>query len=158
MIINLQIIATSRELMLNLVGVFQTITNAINNDDIRDMNDLYFSNFYDMQLSHTLSLCDANEWHEKERGIEARRTLGILSYIAENSDYLCGYIAGKSELNIQGDVAYNQYSKQMIQYNSWPKKGEKHEFLKIILELVTSFNFVVKIYSQIIPSILLLLF
>lgn len=97
-----------------------------------------------MPIYYEQTLCDAKEWHDKERGIEARRTLGILCYIAKESDYLCEYIAGKCELNIKNDESYKRYSKQMIRYSEWSTvKQYKYEILEIILQIVTALNYVV---------------
>ncbi|KAK0077499.1 hypothetical protein PV325_003897 [Microctonus aethiopoides] len=140
---SLEIVATMRELLLNIMSVLRTITSVLNNDDIRNMNELYLSSFYDMPIYYEQTLCDAKEWHDKERGIEARRTLGILCYIAKESDYLCEYIAGKCELNIKNDESYKRYSKQMIRYSEWSTaKQHKYEILEIILQIVTALNYV----------------
>ncbi|KAK0181391.1 hypothetical protein PV327_003682 [Microctonus hyperodae] len=138
-----KIVATLRELLLNVMSVLRTISSLLNNDDIRNMNKLYLSNFYDMPIHHEQTLCDAKEWHDKERGVEARRTLGILCYIAKESDYLCEYIAGKCELNIKNDESYKRYSKQIIRYSEWSTaKQHKYELLELILQLVTILNYV----------------
>ncbi|XP_034950190.1 uncharacterized protein [Chelonus insularis] len=137
-----KIVAVTRELLLNLLAVLQAIKLAMNNDDVRDMNDVYFSNFYDIQIEYNQSPFSAKEWHDKERGIEARRALAVLCYIVKHSDYLGEYIAGKSELNVQGDIEYERIVKQMIRYNEWPEKGHHFEMLELIQKFVTTFGFV----------------
>ncbi|XP_011707988.1 PREDICTED: uncharacterized protein LOC105462835 [Wasmannia auropunctata] len=107
------------------------------NDDIRDMNDLYFSTVYKDHNICIKSECEADAWHEGERGIEARRLLGILSHISIESAYLSNYIAGKSQLLTRNDECYNHYLQQMTCYNMWSKKGHEFEMLEIILECVT---------------------
>ncbi|KAL0107274.1 hypothetical protein PUN28_015661 [Cardiocondyla obscurior] len=107
------------------------------NDDIRDMNDLYFSTVYKNHQVCIKSECEPDAWHEGERGIEARRLLGILSHISIESSYLSNYIAGKSQLLTHNDECYNNYLKQMTRYNTWSKKGHEFEMLEIILECVT---------------------
>lgn len=107
------------------------------NDDIRDMNDLYFSVVYKDHDICTKSECEADAWHEGERGIEARRLFGILSHISTESSYLSNYLAGKSRLLTNNDECYKRYLRQMTRYNTWSKKGHKFEMLEIILECVT---------------------
>ncbi|KAI4485862.1 hypothetical protein M0804_006351 [Polistes exclamans] len=131
-----KLVSTSRELIINMIVVLQTILEAMKNDDIRDMNDVYFSDLYKMPIYYTKSVCDANTWHENERGIEARRILGILSYIASESLYLSKYVAGKTSLFVDKDESYKEYSQYMIRYNSWDKKDKKFEMLEMILQLV----------------------
>lgn len=116
------------------------------NDDIRDMNDLYFSTVYKDHNTCIKSECEANAWHEGERGIEARRLLGILSHISIESLYLSNYLAGKSQLFTRSDECYNHYLQQMTRYNTWPKKGHEFEMLEIILECVTLIEHVVSTF------------
>lgn len=132
-----QLVLTMRELMLNVVEVLQMIFQAMRNDDIRDMNDLYFSNVYENHNICIKSECEPNAWHEGERGIEARRLLGALSRISLESSYLSNYLAGKSLLLTCNDECYNRYLPQMTRYNAWPKKNQEFEILEIILECVT---------------------
>lgn len=107
------------------------------NDDIRDMNDLYFSTVYKDHNIFVKSECDADTWHEGEHGIEARRLLGTFVQISLESSYLSNYLAGKSQLLTFNDEYYNYYLEQMTRYNAWAKKGHKFEMLEIILECVT---------------------
>ncbi|XP_012217360.1 uncharacterized protein [Linepithema humile] len=132
-----KLILTARELMLNVNIVLQTIFQAMTNDDIRDMNDLYFSTVYKVHNICIKSECEADAWHEGERGIEARRLLGTLSQISLESSYLSNYLTGKSQLLTRNDECYNHYLQQMTRYNAWPKKGHQFEMLEIILECVT---------------------
>lgn len=132
-----KIVASARELLLNATAVLKTVFQAMRNDDIRDMNDLYFSDIYRTPLFYTKSTCDANAWYENERAIEARRMFGILSCIASESYYLCNYIAGKISLHTDEDISYKKYSQYMIRYNSWDKKGSDYEMLEMILQFVT---------------------
>ncbi|XP_011061730.1 PREDICTED: uncharacterized protein LOC105150397 [Acromyrmex echinatior] len=132
-----KLVLTTRELILNVITVLETIFQAMKNDDIRDMNDLYFSTVYKDHNICIKSECEANAWHEGERGIEARRLLGILSHISIESLYLSNYLAGKSQLLTRSDECYNCYLQQMTRYNTWPKKGHEFEMLEIILECVT---------------------
>ncbi|XP_039303351.1 uncharacterized protein LOC105195921 isoform X2 [Solenopsis invicta] len=132
-----KLILTTRELILNIITVLETIFQAMKNDDIRDMNDLYFSTIYEDHNICIKSECEADSWHEGERGIEARRLLGILSHISTESLYLSNYLAGKSQLLTRSDECYNRYLPQMTRYNTWSKKGYEFEMLEIILECVT---------------------
>ncbi|GAB1869537.1 hypothetical protein CAJAP_10616 [Camponotus japonicus] len=132
-----KLVLTARELMLNVVEVLQMIFQAMRNDDIRDMNDLYFSNVYENHNICIKSECEANAWHEGERGIEARRLLGALSHISLESSYLSNYLAGKSLLLTHNDECYNRYLPQMARYNAWSKRNHEFEILEIILECVT---------------------
>ncbi|XP_071643298.1 uncharacterized protein Mus304 isoform X4 [Temnothorax longispinosus] len=132
-----KLVLTTRELILNVITVLETIFQAMKNDDIRDMNDLYFSMVYKDHNICIKSECEADAWHEGERGVEARRLLGILSYISIESSYLSNYIAGKSQLLTRSDECYNHYLQQMTRYNTWSKKGYEFEMLEIILECVT---------------------
>lgn len=132
-----KLVLTSRELMLNVIMVLQTIFQAMKNDDIRDMNDLYFSTVYKDHNVCFKSECEADAWHEGERGIEARRLLGALSRVTLESSYLSNYLAGKSPLFTQNDECYNRYLPQMTRYNAWPRKNQEFEMLEIILECVT---------------------
>ncbi|KAL6266027.1 hypothetical protein P5V15_002881 [Pogonomyrmex californicus] len=132
-----KLILTTRELMLNVITVLKTIFQAMKNDDIRDMNDLYLSTLYKDHNICIKSECEADTWHEGERGIEARRLLSTLSQISIESSYLSDYLAGKSILLTHNDKCYNYYLQQMTRYNTWLKKGHKFEMLEIILECVT---------------------
>ncbi|XP_014485475.1 PREDICTED: uncharacterized protein LOC106749988 isoform X2 [Dinoponera quadriceps] len=132
-----KLVLTTRELMLNVIMVLQTIFDAMKNDDIRDMNDLYFSKIYKDHNICIKSECEADAWHKGERGIEARRLLGALSHISWESSYLSSYLAGKSPLHTRNDECYNRYLPQMIHYNAWPKKNHDFEMLEIIKECVT---------------------
>ncbi|XP_015124946.1 uncharacterized protein LOC107046754 [Diachasma alloeum] len=133
-----KIITITRELLLNATLVLKKIFTAMQNDDIRDMNDLYFSDFYDTQINYSQSLQDANPWYKEERGIEARRAFGTLSYIAKTSNYLSEYITGKSFLITEGDEGFKRLSSQMERYNAWEKRGHEFEMLEMMLEFVTT--------------------
>lgn len=113
------------------------------NDDIRDMNDMYFSDFYKMHVDSGKSICDSNAWHDRERGIEARRSLAILSYAASASIYLRDYVSGKISLYLFNDSNYANYIKDMNSYNKWPKKGCAFEMLELILEFISTVGHVV---------------
>ncbi|XP_011870203.1 PREDICTED: uncharacterized protein LOC105563313 [Vollenhovia emeryi] len=132
-----KLVLTTRELVLNIMTVLETIFQAMKNDDIRDMNDLYFSAVYKDHNICIESECETDAWHERERGIEAKRLLDILSYISIESSYLSNYVAGKSQLLTSNDECYNHYLQEMTRYNTWPKKGHEFEMLEIILECVT---------------------
>lgn len=129
--------ATTRELLLNSTLVLKKISTAMKNDDIRDMNDLYLSDFSDNEINYTQSLHDSNVWTKEERGIEARRAFGTLSYIAQASNYLSEYITGKCLLISDGDEGFKSYSSQMMRYNSWEKRGCEFEMLEMMVEFVT---------------------
>lgn len=116
------------------------------NDDIRDMNDLYFSVVYKDHNICIKSECKADAWHEGECGVEARRLFGTLSHITIESSYLSNYLAGKSQLLTNNDESYNRYLQQMIRYNTWSKKSHEFEMLEIILECVTLIERVVSTY------------
>lgn len=118
------------------------------NDDVRDMNDLYFSDFYNTNIEYDKTTCDSNVWYDTERGIESRRALGTISYIAEESIYLSEYIAGKTRLLVDSDERYNNYEKQMIRYCGWRKKGHEFELLEMMLEFVTVLGHVVRIFEN----------
>lgn len=133
--------------MLNVIMVLQTIFQAMKNDDIRDMNDLYFSTVYKDHNVCFKSECEADAWHEGERGIEARRLLGALSRVTLESSYLSNYLAGKSPLFTQNDECYNRYLPQMTRYNAWPRKNQEFEMLEIILECVTLIGRVVSKFT-----------
>nr|XP_012148149.1 PREDICTED: uncharacterized protein LOC100878573 [Megachile rotundata]XP_012148150.1 PREDICTED: uncharacterized protein LOC100878573 [Megachile rotundata] len=132
-----KIIATARELLLNVITVLQTIFQAMNNDDIRDMNDIYFSDLYSNPNFNGKSACAANTWHECERGVETRRVFGVLSYISLESTYLSKYIAGKARLLTERDESYKCYSQHMIRYNMWSEKNQDFEILRMLLQFVT---------------------
>ncbi|XP_076163549.1 mutagen-sensitive 304 isoform X2 [Ptiloglossa arizonensis] len=129
-------ISTARELILNVIFLLQTIFQAMRNDDIRDMNDIYFSDLYSNCDFYGKSVCDANVWHECERGVETRRVFGILSYVTLESMYLSKYIAGKTRLLTERDESYKYYSRQMVRYDTWPEKDQRFEMLKMILQFV----------------------
>jgi len=133
--------------MLNVIMVLQTIFQAMKNDDIRDMNDLYFSTVYKDHNICIKSECEADAWHQEERGIEARRLLGALSYISLQSLYLSNYLAGKSPLFTCNDECYNHYLPQMTRYNAWPTRDHEFEMLEIILECVTLIGRVVSYFN-----------
>ncbi|KAG8037987.1 hypothetical protein G9C98_006312 [Cotesia typhae] len=137
LIIN-KIVATTRELLLNILIVLESIKSAMNNDDIRDMNNVYLSDFYDTDVANHQTLCDATGWHEKERGIEARRCLGLLVTISEKSTYLSGYIAGASQLNTQKQ----DFIKQMTRYMDWSQRKHEYEILELFNELAIAIHFV----------------
>ncbi|XP_043286356.1 uncharacterized protein mus304 [Venturia canescens] len=137
-----KIVSATRELFLNSTIVLETIFAAMKNDDIRDMNDLYLSDFYDNTVEYDKSICDSNVWYEKERGIEARRAMAVLSYVAKVSNYLCEYITGRSRLITDKDRDFSTYNDQMIRYNSWAKKDEPFEMLEMILDFVTALGLV----------------
>ncbi|XP_066601091.1 uncharacterized protein [Prorops nasuta] len=132
-----KLILAARELLLNTVVVLRTISLAMKNDDIRDMNDLYFSDVYGSPVFCKSSVCDPMVWHESERGIEARRIFGILSYVAPESFYLSKYLTGKMQLFLWADKNYEYYSKQTTRYNSWRKKGHEFEMLELLLEFTS---------------------
>lgn len=131
-----QLVSTARELLLNVIIVLQAIFQAMRNDDMRDMNDIYFSNLYSNFDYNGKSVCDANAWHEYERGIEARRAFGVLSHVAIESTYLSKYIAGKIRLLTEKDESYKRYSRQMVRYDTWQEKNQDFEMLKMILQFV----------------------
>lgn len=106
------------------------------NDDIRDMNDIYFSSLYSNSDFNGKCVCSANAWHECERGVEIRRVFGVLSYVSVESSYLSKYIAGKTRLLIERDESYKHYSYQMVRYNTWLKENQDFEILKMILQFV----------------------
>ncbi|XP_032690515.1 uncharacterized protein LOC116853492 isoform X2 [Odontomachus brunneus] len=132
-----KLVLTTRELMLNVITVLQMIFHAMRNDDIRDMNDLYFSTVYKDHKICVKSECEADAWHEGERGIEARRLLGALSHITCESSYLSNYLAGKTSLHTRNDECYNHYLPRMTRYNAWPTKNHEFEMLEMIKECVT---------------------
>ena len=119
------------------------------NDDIRDMNDFYYSNYYKTPVSHTESIWDAKLWHEKERGIETRRSFAVLSYIALTSKYLGEYITGKCQLKVDEDLSYKYYSQQLKTYNSWLSKECHFEFLEMILQFVNVMGLTVRLFFNI---------
>ncbi|KAF7988330.1 hypothetical protein HCN44_000903 [Aphidius gifuensis] len=131
-----KIILTSMELLLNTTVVLKTIESEMQNDDLKDMDDLYFSNFYKLKIDHNKSLCDAKAWYDKERGIESRRTFSILSHIARSSKYLSDFIAGKINLALKNDELYKTYSSQLLRYNDWQSKVKNHQVLKLINEFI----------------------
>lgn len=139
-----QLIATTRELLLNSTLVLQKISQALQNDDVRDMNELYLSEFYDMPVLHTRSFCEARAWYDLERGIETRRALGVLAYVAEVSEYLAGYVAGNHKLKTSGDLEYQDYVRQMSSYGAWDKKNSDFDFLDLLLEFVTVVGSIVR--------------
>ncbi|XP_026668984.1 uncharacterized protein LOC108624518 isoform X2 [Ceratina calcarata] len=132
-----KLISTSRELLLNILIVLQTISQAMGNDDIRDVNDIYFSDLYATSDYNGKCVCSPNAWHEHERAVEARRIFGLLSYVASESTYLSKYVAGKIRLRIESDESYKSYSPQMIRYNSWEGKDSELEMLTMILHFIT---------------------
>lgn len=115
------------------------------NDDIEDMNDLYFSTLYDVKISHQHHTYDPIPWHEEERGINVRRIIGVLSFISIESSYVCNYISGKIPLQKDIDRNYFNYEKQMIRYNAWSKKNCEFELLIIFLEFATLIGMMVRI-------------
>ncbi|XP_053986293.1 uncharacterized protein LOC128880332 isoform X1 [Hylaeus volcanicus] len=131
-----KLVSTARELILNVIMLLQTIFQAMRNDDIRDMNDIYFSNLYSNPDIYGKSVCDANAWHECERGVETRRVFGVLSYVSLESTYLSKYIAGKTRLLTDRDESYKHYSRQMVRYDTWAEKNQGFEMLKMILQFV----------------------
>ncbi|XP_046413375.1 uncharacterized protein LOC124176303 isoform X1 [Neodiprion fabricii] len=135
-------VAVTRELLLNTTLILQRISKVMRNDDIRDMNDVYFSDFYKIHVDSTKSICDSNAWHDRERGIEARRSLAILAYTALVSNYLSEYVAGKIPLSFFDDSNYENYIKQMNSYNKWPNKGCEFEMLVLLLEFVSTVGYV----------------
>ncbi|XP_029047025.2 uncharacterized protein LOC114877962 isoform X1 [Osmia bicornis bicornis] len=136
-----KLISTARELLLNVITILQTIFQAMNNDDIRDMNDIYFSDLYSTSNFNGKSVCAASAWHECERGVETRRVFGVLSYITVESTYLSKYIAGKAELLTEKDESYKSYSPHMIRYNRWSEKDQDFEMLRMLLQFVTLVGF-----------------
>ncbi|XP_046753679.1 uncharacterized protein LOC124416548 isoform X2 [Diprion similis] len=135
-------VAVTRELLLNTTLILQRISKVMRNDDIRDMNDVYFSDFYKIHVDSTKSICDSNAWHDRERGIEARRSLAILAYTALVSNYLSEHVAGKIPLSFFNDSNYENYIKQMNSYNKWPNKGCEFEMLVLLLEFVSTVGYV----------------
>lgn len=131
-----KIILTSMELLLNTTVVLQTIENEMQNDDLKDMDDLYFSSFYKLKVDCKKSLCDAKAWYDKERGIESRRTFSIISHIARSSKYLSDFIAGRTDLSLKNDELYKTYSSQLSRYNDWQTKVKNHQVLKLIDEFI----------------------
>lgn len=131
-----KIVLITMELLRNTTVVLKTIKDYMQNDDIRDMNDLYFSDFYKLKIDFNKSFCDSQAWYEKERGIETRRAFSILSCLAKTSNYLSDFIAGKSSLITVDNLAYGNFSSQLTQYNAWKCKGQNYEFLKMIFEFV----------------------
>jgi hypothetical protein len=123
--------------MLNSTSVLQKISQGLQNDDIRDMNELYLSEYYEMPVLHTKSFCEARAWYELERGIETRRAVGVLSYVGLESRYVADYVAGNIKLKTSKDDVYEVYACQMKSYEAWYKKGFEFEFLELILEFVT---------------------
>lgn len=136
LIIIFQLVSTAKELILNIIVVLQTISQAMRNDDIRDMNDIYFSSLYSTSDFNGKCVCSANAWHECERGVEARRVFGVLSYVTVESIYLSNYIAGKTRLLVERDESYKLYSCKMVRYNTWLEQGCEFEMLKMILQFV----------------------
>ncbi|XP_014228471.1 uncharacterized protein LOC106653517 [Trichogramma pretiosum] len=132
-----KIVATARELLLNSTLVLQKISEAMQNDDIRDMNELYMSEFYELPVSHTHNFCEAKAWYDLERGVETRRAVGLLSHLVSASDYLADYVCGNRKLQVKGDKEFESYAKQMNSYNSWYRKGCTYEFLDLIVDFVT---------------------
>ncbi|CAD6232832.1 GSCOCG00007004001-RA-CDS [Cotesia congregata] len=110
--LHVDIVATTRELLLNILTVLESIKSAMNNDDIRDMNDVYLSDFYDTDVANHQTLCDATEWHEKERGT--------------------------SQLSPQKQVFINQ----MTRYMDWSQRKHEHEMLELFNELAMAIHFV----------------
>ncbi|XP_006615342.2 uncharacterized protein LOC102678533 [Apis dorsata] len=131
-----KLISTARELILNVIIILQTISQAMKNDDIRDMNDIYFSSLYSSSDFNGKCVCSANAWHECERGVEIRRVFGVLSYVSVESTYLSKYIAGKTRLLVERDESYKCYSCQMVRYNTWLKESQDFEILKMILQFI----------------------
>ncbi|XP_076294227.1 mutagen-sensitive 304 [Lasioglossum baleicum] len=131
-----KLVSTARELILNVIIVLQTIFQAMRNDDIRDMNDIYFSDLYSSSDFNGKSVCDANAWHECERGVEVRRVFGVISYVTLESTYLSKYIAGKTPLLTERDESYRSYSRQMVRYDMWLEKGQDFEMLRMILQFI----------------------
>ncbi|XP_058802364.1 uncharacterized protein LOC131670639 [Phymastichus coffea] len=132
-----KMVATSLELLLNTTLVLQNISQVLQNDDIRDMNEFYMSEFYEMPVLHTKSTLEARSWYDFERGIEARRAIGTLAHVVMSCIYLGNFVAGKVKLNISKDVEYQRYIKQMKSYETWDKKGQDFEFLNLFLDFVT---------------------
>lgn len=130
-------VVTSLELLLNATLVLQKISQALQNDDIRDMNEFYMSEFYEMPVPHAKSTLEARSWYDFERGIEARRAIGTLCHIVTYCTYLGNLIAGKVQLNTSMDSEYPKYIKQMKSYETWSKKGKGFEFLNLFLDFVT---------------------
>ncbi|KAJ8687975.1 hypothetical protein QAD02_023770 [Eretmocerus hayati] len=126
-----KMVATTRELLLNSTIVLQNISQAMQNDDIRDMNELYLSEFYEMPALHTRNISEARPWYKLERGIETRRAFAALSYIASASDYLSDYVAGHRKL-VEPECG-NLMSSHLAYY----KRGFEFEFLELILDFVS---------------------
>ncbi|XP_014210821.1 uncharacterized protein LOC106641092 [Copidosoma floridanum] len=132
-----KLVATMRELLLNSTIVLRNISLVLKNDDLRDMNELYLSEFYEMPVLHTKSFHEAHPWYDLERGIETRRAVGVLAHVALVSDYLADYVAGNVKLRTDQDPFYKLYAKQMVSYDAWDRKGFDFEFLDLVLEFVT---------------------
>ncbi|XP_012270881.1 uncharacterized protein LOC105694610 [Orussus abietinus] len=137
-----KLLLTAKELLLNTTEVLQRISHAMQDDDIKDMDDVYFSDFYETQFDYTQTVCDPEAWYEEERGVEARRIVGVLSYIATASSDLNKYIAGKATLLTDSDPKYNHYAEQMTSYKAWHKRGCQFEMLELFLEFMTAVGFV----------------
>ena len=131
-----KLVSTARELLLNVIIVLQTILQTMRNDDIRDMNDIYFCELYSNRDCNGKAVCDANAWHDCERGIETRRVFGVAAHVSLESTYLSKYVAGKTRLLTEKDESYKCYSRQMSRYDAWPEKNQDFEMLKMILQFV----------------------
>ncbi|KAG7200955.1 hypothetical protein KM043_003315 [Ampulex compressa] len=151
--------STARELILNASAVLRTIFRAMRDDDIRDMNDIYFSDTCAQPMYDNERVCDSSALHKGERGIEVRRIIGVLSYVASESLYLSKYITGKKRLLVENDIYYRSYSAQMVRYDAWLKKGHEFELLEILLEFVALVGLVRRShqFSGLISAIIVLL-
>ncbi|XP_043476962.1 uncharacterized protein LOC122507984 [Leptopilina heterotoma] len=134
-IINM-ITATGRELLLNTSTSLKKIFDVMINDDIRDMNDFYLSKYSSIKISDIDNIFSGKKLFDKERAIEARRTLAVISHIVETSTYLSEYVTGKKLLKVNDDYFYQSYIKQFNTYNSWSNKDCDFEFLEMILQFV----------------------
>lgn len=135
-IINM-ITATGRELLLNTSTSLKKIFDVMINDDIRDMNDFYLSKYSSIKISDIDNIFSGKKLFDKERAIEARRTLAVISHIVETSTYLSQYVTGKKRLKVDDDHFYKSYIQQFNTYNSWSKRDCDFEFLEMILQFVT---------------------
>lgn len=110
------------------------------------MNDFYLSKYSTIKISHADNIFSAKKLFEKERAVEARRSLAVVSYIVQSSTYLGEYITGKRRLKINDDYSYKHYSKQLKTYNSWSNRDCDFEFLEMVLQFVTIMGSTVRLF------------
>lgn len=128
---------------MSLKKIFDVMTN----DDIRDMNDFYLSKYSTIKISNIDNIFSAKKLFDKERAIEARRSIAVISHIVAFSTYLGEYITGKKRLKINDDCFYKNYIEQFKSYNSWSKKDSDFEFLEMILQFVTIMGLTVRFFN-----------